>query len=186
MKKKICQVGDHEVEKLFHREIPGVRQSCCHLHKPRTAIKKKSLVEPCIKIIQEIDLAILKKKAKKEESLPDLLKRTVKVFNAGIRKRDSRYDGTFKCIACDLWKSVKVMDAGHFFPSTFSALKFNEDNVHGECVECNRMNPYHLNQYKPNLIKKIGLKRFKILESTRHDKVKWDRAALLEIIAKYK
>lgn len=126
------------------------------------------------------------KKKSATESLPELLERAQKTFNAWIRKRDRANDRTTTCISCGLWKSNKDMDAGHFFPSTYSFLRFNVDNVHAECNVCNRMDDNHLEGYKTRLIAKIGLERFKWLEKNRNKKFKWDRAELLTIIEKYK
>lgn len=90
-KLKRCQVGNHDVEKLFHREIPGERKSCCSLHRPKKKIELKvgdyvkksgrgnykafarivsinpsppeqSLTQPLIDMVDKINLAALKKK----------------------------------------------------------------------------------------------------------------------------
>ncbi|WP_312697011.1 recombination protein NinG [Sphingobacterium mizutaii] len=127
-----------------------------------------------------------KKKKSTAETIPELLARAQKVFNAWIRKRDAGTDGTTKCISCGIWKSTKEMDAGHFYPTRYSFLRFNTDNTNSECLSCNRMDDNHLDGYHVNLLEKIGPERFKWLADHRHDKVKWDRATLLTIIEKYK
>ena len=78
------------------------------------------------------------------------------------------------------------MDAGHFFSKTFSALRFNEDNVHSECKRCNQYDDQHLKGYEVRLKEKIGLKRFNLLLENYNKPHKWDRQELLNLIAKYK
>lgn len=131
--------------------------------------------------------AQLKPRVKAEDkSQPELLELAQIVFNKHIRKRDS-FDGMFCCITEDKYFPVDQMDAGHFFPiSTSSALRFEEDNCHGENRQSNCFDPHHLKKYKPNLINKIGQKRFDELEAKSHEIKHWSKAELLEIIQKYK
>lgn len=121
------------------------------------------------------------------------------LFNKYIRQRDSK-DGKFTCISCGETKPVDQMNAGHFFNvRNYDGLRFDEDNVHGECAYCNCWNESHLVGYTLNLQNKIGLKRFnELLERTNEYKRtgvnssiigrlnKWDRLALEELIEHYK
>ena len=119
-------------------------------------------------------------------SVKELLVRAELVFNRWIRKRDSHSDNTFKCISCGLWKSIKEADCGHFFPKTYAATRFHEDNCHSECISCNRIDPDHLLGYAINLKVKIGTERFENLNTYRKANHKWDRSELMDIIEKYK
>jgi len=185
--KKYCDVGAHEVDSLFHSKTKE-RPSCCNSHKPRTPIKRKQPLQ--VTISGNVISVIRPPKPRKAKSgtitLRELLVKAETVFNRWIRKRDKHTDNTFKCISCGFWRSVKDMDAGHFFPKTYSATRFHEDNVHGECVQCNRLDPDHLLGYAVNLRAKIGTERFEQLNILRKANHKWDRSALLEIIEKYK
>jgi hypothetical protein len=70
-------------------------------------------------------------KPKKQISLPNLLKKAQTVFNAYIRLRD-KDNG---CISCN---TGSVEQASHFYSAgQFTALRFNENNVHGSCLRCN-------------------------------------------------
>ena len=107
------------------------------------------------------------------------------IFNKWIRRRDSK-DGFFWCISCGLFLSTEFMNAGHFVPmSRASALRFNEDNVNGECVSCNGFDKFHLVGYRKNLINKIGLKRVEYLEAHSHDSKRYTAEELQEIKSKY-
>jgi hypothetical protein len=118
----------------------------------------------------------------KSLTLPKLLAKAQKVFNAWIRARDSK-EGYFTCIACFRTLPIDQMNAGHYVPvKGGSALRFNENNVNGECIRCNGFDEFHLIGYRKNLIKKIGLKKVEQLERMRNDVCKWDRTTLNHII----
>lgn len=122
----------------------------------------------------------------KKDSLPELLKLAEIVFNKWIRNRDTDEHGRFICISCGKRKDATEMDAGHYYPKTCSFLRFNENNVHGECQSCNRFHNDHLDAYAQNLIKKIGVVEVARLQCSFRNEKKWDREELLEIIKKYK
>jgi len=121
----------------------------------------------------------------KSLTLPKLLAKAKKVFNAWIRQRDSK-EGYFTCISCFRTLPIDQMNAGHYVPvKGGSALRFNENNVNGECIRCNGFDEFHLIGYRKNLIKKIGLKKVEQLERMRNDVCKWDRTTLNHIIKTY-
>ena len=121
----------------------------------------------------------------KNLTLPKLLAKAQKVFNAWIRQRDSK-EGYFTCISCFRTLPVDQMNAGHYVPvKGGSALRFNEYNVNGECIRCNGFDEFHLIGYRTNLIKKIGIKKVEVLEKMRNDVCKWDRTTLNHIIKTY-
>lgn len=123
---------------------------------------------------------------KEQKSIPELIKLAVIVFHKWIRNRDSRNDA-FRCISCNQLKSTKVMQAGHYMPSTYTSLKFNENNVNGECQWCNCYNQDHLTGYRLNLGRKIGFEIVEELESVPLALYHvWDRQELLDIIENYK
>jgi 5-methylcytosine-specific restriction endonuclease McrA len=121
----------------------------------------------------------------KSLTLPKLTDKAQKVFNAWIRHRDSK-DGYFTCISCFRTLPVEQMNAGHYVPvKGGSALRFNENNVNGECIRCNGFDEFHLIGYRKNLIKKIGINKVEILERMRNDVCKWDRTTLNHIVKTY-
>lgn len=126
------------------------------------------------------------KQPKDKESVSELLKELEIHFNRFIRKRDAKGSSKFKCISCNLWKPVEQMDAGHFHPKTYAATRFDENNVHGECAQCNRNDVNHLQGYANNLILKIGIDHFTDLEIKRYKSISWDRQELKELINHYK
>ena len=119
----------------------------------------------------------------KTKTLSKLKGDVQKVFNAYIRQRDEGKP----CISCG---KVTKLQAGHYYPvSTHQGLRYNEDNVHGECARCNCFDEGHLINYRENLIERIGMGRFGALEvSAKLYKMhgyKFTRPELLEIKQKY-
>ena len=105
-------------------------------------------------------------------------------FHKYIRNRDEGKP----CISCG---SFTTLQAGHFYSAGNNpSVRFNEDNVHGQCKKCNYFLSGNLIPYRQNLIEKIGQERFDKLELniqlSKRTSYKWDRFYLLEIIEKYK
>ena len=104
-----------------------------------------------------------------------------RVFNEYIRLRDYG----LPCIACGKeWGYTQ--HASHYIPSgRNSALRFNEDNVHGGCDRCNTHLSGNLIQYRIGLVEKIGEDKVRELEYN-HDVKKWTREELDVIKEIYK
>jgi len=62
-------------------------------------------------------------------------KKADKYFSKFIRKRDS-VNGLAKCISCG--RLTSSFDAGHFIDRSKEATRYDEKNVHAQCVKCNR------------------------------------------------
>lgn len=54
-----------------------------------------------------------------------------KYFAEFIRKRDFNKP----CVTCG---GGGVKDCGHFISRRFEAVRFDENNAHGQCIKCNR------------------------------------------------
>lgn len=125
------------------------------------------------------------KKVKRALSVASLMKKAQVVFNKYIRQRDSS-NGYFVCIACGKEHPVSKMNAGHYVPvKNSSLLRFNEMNVHGECVTCNLFDQFHLVGYRKRLVDKIGLDSVSWLDAQARITYKWTRHELEEIIETY-
>lgn len=112
----------------------------------------------------------------------DYVKLFQKVFNTFIRLRDK----DLPCISCDTTASVKY-DAGHYYPTTYSYLRFNEDNVHKQCSNnCNLHKSGNFQEYTPRLIERIGQERVDKLQADRHKKLELSIPEIKEKIKEYK
>lgn len=122
-------------------------------------------------------LSQIKKKPKVKTvtvlSLSQLKKKVQRAVNAYVRKRDENEP----CISCS--KQSESWEAGHYIAQGSSGyLRYNFDNIHKQCVSCNRFKHGNLLEYRINLLTKIGSKRVDWLENHRKDVKKWTREEL--------
>ena len=100
---------------------------------------------------------------KRHKTIAKLKKDCERQFNAFIRRRD--YGNP--CISCGKYN---YLQAGHYYAvSGYDGLRFDEDNVNGECTGCNNFNHSHLITYGINLEKKIGKERMEALHQKARD-----------------
>jgi hypothetical protein len=132
------------------------------------------------------DLAKKKQaKEKREFQLKD-----IKVRKAAAKKACHEYirerDKNRLCICCG--KPLgEVFHAGHFYESgNFSAIRYNEDNIHGQRVYCNKFKGGRHHEYRKGLIERIGLDRVVALDNARHNPVKRSAEDYLKIEKYYK
>lgn len=99
----------------------------------------------------------------------DYIKELEIAFNAYIRKRDSNCP----CISCGK-PLAGTYHAGHYrHAGSAKAVRFHEDNVHGQCIECNLHRHGNPVEYRIRLVQRIGVERVEALE-TSNGSVKWD------------
>lgn len=125
------------------------------------------------------------KPRKRQTSQATLVKKLDKVFSQYIRLRDAFPNGTFRCISCGKIKPFEQADCGHFHSRRHLSVRFDEDNTSSECRACNRFSADHLIGYRENLIRKIGTKRFRLLEVKAHSTKKWSCFELEQLIKYY-
>ena len=124
----------------------------------------------------------------KKYTLAKLIQRLQNLVNAYVRRRDQiNESGDFVCISCGKLKPKNQCNAGHFYSrGNYASLRFDLDNIHSQCIQCNMHLHGNLIPYRENLIKKIGLNRFEKLEILSKIPFKYDRFYLIEMIEKYK
>lgn len=133
-----------------------------------------------------LDLEKAKEETKRNKSLSALLINVRTVCHDYIKKRDYGKP----CISCgEPWH--KDFQAGHYYKAElYSTLKYNEDNIHGQCEGCNIRKEGNLSEYAVKLPKRIGELAFKQLnrlaELDHQQDFKWDRIELNEIREQYK
>lgn len=116
--------------------------------------------------------------------ISSMLKKSTKLFNEFIRKRDSEQP----CISCGKYHTLQ---AGHYYSAgKYPELRFNEHNVNGQCKSCNYFKSGNLLEYRKNLISKIGIEAVEkldfIADQSKKNHWKWNVFYLTEIINKYK
>ena len=123
--------------------------------------------------------AIIREKIKTKSDYMRELQRT---FNKYIRLRDKGKP----CISCGRPLREKY-DAGHCFSvGAYPNLRFNEDNVHGQCVACNQHKHGNVTEYTINLPKRIGYERYGALLDKRKDPKNYSVWDVQEMINVYK
>jgi hypothetical protein len=111
------------------------------------------------------------------------VKKTQAIFNQYIRLRDDKRG----CISCGVSLQGKKFDAGHFYnANNHWGLRFDESNVHGQCVRCNRDFHGNLLEYRKRIIQRIGTNELDRLDAEANITRKFNRDELLEIYTKYK
>lgn len=97
-------------------------------------------------------------------------------FNRYIRFRD----GNQPCISCDTTTAARWNASHYRSRGAASQLRFNPDNCHKSCSQCNKENSGNIGEYRIRLVKKIGLEKVEALENN-HEIKRWDVEELREL-----
>jgi len=104
-------------------------------------------------------------------------------FNRFIRLRDESKG----CVSCGVSLIGKKFDAGHFYnANNHWSLRFDEANVHAQCVKCNRDLHGNLLEYRQRIVERIGAKELERLEMEASATRKYTRDELRDIDQKYR
>lgn len=135
------------------------------------------------KQLKQKDWTKRKKKLKDDLlTVQDLTKIAQTHFNNYIRERDKGQG----CISCGA-KLVGKFDAGHFYSAGgHTALRFDERNVHGQCVACNQHKHGNLHEYRKGILKRLDGRILADLDKRAQDTIKFTREGLRAIIEEYK
>tara|TARA_R100000541_G_scaffold20190_1_gene30034 strand:+ start:4658 stop:5185 length:528 start_codon:yes stop_codon:yes gene_type:complete len=168
MKQKICKICKVKFEPL--RPLQMVCSYKCGIEYTKKQESKKWQKEK--KVLKE---KLLTKK--------DYLNILQKVFNTYIRTRDKGKP----CISCDKKLTKENTNAGHFYSvGAYPNLRFNENNVHNQCIECNLHKHGNVLEYSLRLPNRIGVKEYNSLQESRNIPLKIDITELKELILYYK
>lgn len=141
----------------------------------------------------ECSIPFAQEKIKQEEKKAQ--KAALKAFNwsdkgwlrAAAQKEVNAYvllrDKGKPCISCG--KKANRYEAGHYMPAGQNAqIRFDLNNIHAQCHTCNCHKSANLREYRPNLIKKIGLEAVEQLEQ-RYVKI-WQVEELQGLIYEFR
>ncbi len=124
-------------------------------------------------------------KKKKTATLAALVRKLDTVFSKYIRRRDADAGGTVACVTCNRLLHWKECHAGHFVRRQHMALRWNEENVHPQCIRCNTFLDGNEAEYSRFIIKRYGMHRFEEMLTLKHSTMKWTREELQTRIAYY-
>lgn len=162
-------------------------KNCKDKFEPIRFNHKYCLKDECIKAfvaeVKEKTWKETKTRMKNElKTTTDWMKEAQMQFNRYINVRDKGLN----CVSCGKPITGRV-NASHFWnANNHHNVRFDEDNVHSSCVNCNQFLSGNLLEYRTRLIQRIGQTRFDQLEEKRHIVKKWTTEELKEIIKKYK
>jgi 5-methylcytosine-specific restriction endonuclease McrA len=92
------------------------------------------------------------------------------LVNKYARLRD-QYESGVRCCTCG---SVGKMDGGHFLPTSgYGAIRYNTNQIHQQCVNCNQYNGGRPIEYEQFMIKKYGMKYVENLKATKNIRRKY-------------
>lgn len=147
--------------------------------------------DDCIRAFNEDVKLKTKKKERKETAEKkkellthkDYLKMLQVIFNTYIRERDKGKP----CISCPRTLTGKY-DAGHYFSVGGNpGMRFDEENVHGQCVYCNQHNHGNILEYQKGLAKRIGFHNYCQLVNRKNGQhYKLSIPEIKELISEYK
>ncbi len=120
----------------------------------------------------------------KKINLVQLKKDVWKVLSVAVRLRDADNHGQVECISCG-YKGYYIKDkiqAGHFFQArNYPAVRYNLDNIHGQCSKCNLALHGNVYRYYLKLKQKIGQKRIDEVNQKADEGLKITVDYMLEI-----
>lgn len=163
----------------------------------RSPIKQKTYEEAVAAKQAADDKARLKAKDKPAKArkpiaatskrpIPKLKAEADKYFSQYIRYRDGRYTHArgweTECITCGRWLPLKQMQAGHFVTRAVNDLRFDEQNVNGQCLKCNVFGAGEQYKYSVAVDLKYGEGTAIALMARRHLSHKFMRDELEQII----
>ncbi len=152
------------------------------------SLRRATRCRLCVALLAHISET--KKRAERKERQAGLaalktrthwLREAQAAFNAFIRARDAAEP----CISCGRFHTGSY-DAGHYRSvGAQPALRFDENNVHKQCVPCNQHKGGNIVEYRIRLIQKIGAEAVALLE-IEHEPARYSIEDAQRIKAVYK
>lgn len=106
--------------------------------------------------------------AKRKKSSPK--DKLDKLFSEYVRRSAADDRGYVKCVTCGKvahWKDG--MQAGHYVPRNHLAIRYDETNVHVQCVGCNVFKKGNMDAYALFMLRTYGREKLEELERKKHE-----------------
>lgn len=133
--------------------------------------------------IAKAERAKARKEKEDKKDRNDHLKDVEKLANAVARIRDLK--AGYGCISCGATSSWPRWQGGHYLSvGAHPQLRFNLDNIHLQCLQCNMHKSGNQGEYRGALIAKIGVERVEALECDQSFP-KWTIPELIEMKKKF-
>ena len=156
MKLTKCKICKNEFVKTRPLQPTCTRYECmvdyANQHLSKSVKEKKKQANKSKKEFNQNDKVYLKELAQK-------------IVNQYARIKDEKERG-YVCCTCG--HSSGQMDGGHFLPtSSYSAIRYNTNQIHLQCKKCNRFNGGMPKEYRIFMINRYGLQYVEKLEATK-------------------
>lgn len=122
-------------------------------------------------------------KKTRQPSITELKKKVWAVFSKWIRQRDN-----YTCYTCGkiMKKGDSGCHSGHYVPqSKGNALRFDERNVHCQCLSCNSFKRGNLSEYALRLERDYGHGILQEFDSIKNTPKKFTREELYSMLDHY-
>ena len=126
-----------------------------------------------------------KPKKRKDKSMSQLKREFDTVFSRWIRLKNSK-DGMCQCVTCSVKKPIKEMQAGHYISRGYLSTRFDERNVHCQCVSCNLFKKGNIDEYTLWLIGEYGEGILEELNKKKWETKRYSRFEYESFIIVYK
>ena len=123
---------------------------------------------------------------KKSKNYRTALKTADTWFSRYIRVRDANQQGRCKCITCNKVDTYKAMDAGHFISRRYLSTRFDDQNVHAQCVRCNQYGSgeQYIHALEIDLLYGVGTKD--AIYAKSKELIKYTKQDLMDLARIYK
>lgn len=123
----------------------------------------------------------------KKQKLSTVKARLWKVVSKYIRTKYADHRGFIECVTCGVTKPFAEMQAGHFIPKKKgNSIYFVEENIHPQCVRCNKYESGNLVEYTRYMIDMYGIEKVDELRALSNTTVKFTVNDLLDMEAEFK
>jgi len=120
----------------------------------------------------------------KAKNLSFYKKKCDTLYSRVIRLRYAK-KGIAKCVTCGKKDHYKKLQAGHYIPRNYLSLRFDDRNVHVQCVGCNMFKSGAMDEYARFMVKTYGSEILDELAVLKNKKVKFSIFDYQEMIDKY-
>jgi len=121
----------------------------------------------------------------KKKTYAQLKRELDKIFSEYIRLKNSK-DLICTCYTCGKRANWKEMQAGHYVPRNWLSLRWDERNVHVQCVGCNVFKKGNMDEYSIKLKQQYGARILETLNKEKYRLVKYSALDLRKRIDLYK
>ena len=156
MKPKKCKICKETFEPIRNLQPTCTDYNCmvdyANKHLNKKAKEKKTQNRRELKAFKDSDKSVLKRNAQM-------------LINKYSRLRDEKENG-LRCCTCG--KNDGKFDGGHFLPTSgYSAIRYNTNQIHLQCINCNQYNSGRYKEYRVFMIDKYSLEYVEGLEATK-------------------